>query len=105
MMKSLLDWLEWQKQPTNVKLGMILMVLLPTLFIVNGLASIFNPPRMMNCEEAKEDLTRSELREKSEWKRLEDGRSPSLGAANVAIQDAKKEVELSKSAVRVACKN
>lgn len=56
------------------------------------------------CEDAKNDLHRAELSEASEWKRLEEGRSPSMGAANIAIQDAKAAVRSAESVVSSTCK-
>jgi len=56
------------------------------------------------CDDARSDLLRAELSEASEWKRLEDGRSPSMGAANVAIQDAKAAVRSAESVVSSTCK-
>jgi len=55
------------------------------------------------CDRAAQDLAESKSQQGKTWKRIEDGRSPSMGADNVAIQDAKADVEKSESAARTAC--
>jgi len=103
-MKSFLEALGWGKMKGNEKLGTILMCAVALIIIANVFEAIFIPPRMMNCEEAKEELMRKQSIEDSEWKRLEDGKSPSMGAANVAIQDARADVEHLKNVVATTCR-
>jgi len=76
------------------------------LGIGNKIFRMFVPEPFIpqTCEEARSSLQQAKADEAKEWKRLEDGRSPSMGAANIAIQDAKAVVSSAESGVASACR-